>query len=178
MSKRLIMVMGVQRSGTTALFQSLSRDLNLISFNESQNSEIFNNFLLSPEPKIRPTLISVADPVLLKPISETKKRTVTDLFKEFKDYDLQIVWIYRDPANVFYFMTQMGCQRPNRVTAKFFAHDWNRRNRFLLEGLSEYPFGIMVVRYEDLEVLYRYQRHILEEHTDSAHQTDELIKEA
>ncbi|MBW8010814.1 MAG: hypothetical protein FVQ83_06160 [Chloroflexi bacterium] len=29
-----------------------------------------------------------------------------------------------------------------------------------------------------LEILYRYQRHLLEGHTDSAHQTDEYIKEA
>ncbi|MBW8010818.1 MAG: hypothetical protein FVQ83_06180 [Chloroflexi bacterium] len=150
MRMRLIMVMGVQRSGTTALFQSFSRDLSLVSFNESKASEVFNNFMLRPEPKIRPTLLSAPGQVLLKPISETKKRTVTDLFEEFTDYDLQIVWTYRDPVNVFYSMTQMGWRRQNRVSSKFFSRDWNRRNRFLLEAISEYRSGLMLVRYEDL----------------------------
>jgi hypothetical protein len=47
MGKKLIMVMGVQGSGTTAIFQSLEPDPALTSWDESEDSLIYKDFFFS-----------------------------------------------------------------------------------------------------------------------------------
>lgn len=100
--KRFIFVMGVQRSGTNALRRSLSLSPGVIAFNEAEDSEYFHNWYLRPEPDIREHLMAVPLPVLFKPISETLRRPLADIIEEYADYDLSVVWIYRDPLNVYY----------------------------------------------------------------------------
>jgi hypothetical protein len=88
------MVIGFQRSGTNALFDSLAGDRNILSFNEVAESEIYRNFYLKPEPEIR-SILQAGKSVLLKPISETKRRNVEDLFQEYAAYDVRVLHIHR-----------------------------------------------------------------------------------
>ncbi len=147
MKKRVIMIMGVQRSGTNALFRSLARDSRYTSCNESADSSIFKHWYLKSEPEIRPFLLKTSRPLLIKPISETIRRGVEDVFREFEDYDIWIPWIYRDPVNVYYSHTQRW---PDRKNARRFAEEWNRRNHAILRVLRTFGNRIGIVKYEDL----------------------------
>jgi len=48
------MVMGVQRSGTTTLCNSLARDRNLTSFHQSVDNAIDHRYQLRPSGKLLP----------------------------------------------------------------------------------------------------------------------------
>jgi hypothetical protein len=63
--KRLIMVMGVQRSGTTVLFDSLARDETLTSFGESVDSAVYYKYRLRPLAEIAPIFNAAVGAVLL-----------------------------------------------------------------------------------------------------------------
>lgn len=150
MPKQLIMVMGVQRSGTTVLFESLASDPALTAFNESQDSEVFDKYFLRPECEIRPILRSAPGPVLLKPLQETHLRSVAEVVEEYNDYDVRIVWLYRDPVNVFYSGCMKGWRTLAAVDAYHFAHSWSLRNQRLLSALPSLASRTAIVRYEDL----------------------------
>ena len=72
------MITGHQRSGTTALMNSLSRDPNIELINESLNNELFYKWNLKPEKEIRSFLNNLKKPLLTKPVNETKKRGIRD----------------------------------------------------------------------------------------------------
>ena len=65
--KRLVMVMGVQRSGTTAVLEKLSRSPGVTARNESIDDPLYHEYYLRPEPEIRGVLHSLPGTVLLKP---------------------------------------------------------------------------------------------------------------
>jgi len=144
----IIMVMGVQRSGTNALFGGLSAGTGVHAFNERADGLWYDQFFLRSEPEIRPHLMASNCPVLLKPISETKRRSVADVMAEFKAHEPRLVWIYRDPVNCFYSHTERWDGFVGDPTG--FAAHWCERNRLLLEALDEYGDQIAVVRYGDL----------------------------
>lgn len=151
---KIIMVMGVQRSGTNALFNSFAKDTNFRAFNECDDSEIFYEWNLRPECEIR-SILRGSGPVLLKPVNETDFRSVTDVIREYKDYDVWIPWIYRDPVNVYYsWLTKW-----NMPSVDEFIEMWNRRNQSILTILPDFGSRIGIVRYEDLvadpQVFYR-----------------------
>src|SRR5438094_5316389 len=96
----LIMVMGVQRSGTNVLFDSLATDRTLSAFPEDIDSAWYCNFLLRPLSELAALIERAPGRILLKPISETCRRSLVDVAEEYRSYPLRFVWIYRDPVNV------------------------------------------------------------------------------
>lgn len=146
---KIIMVMGVQRSGTNVLRESFGKDPEISDFNESADSELFQDWKLRPEKEIRPILQRLGGPILTKPISETKFRSINDVMKEFCDYDVWISWIYRDPINVYYSQIIKWEMVKNRGIESF-IDDWNKRNRSILTALPSYSSKIAIVQYENL----------------------------
>lgn len=147
--KKLIMVMGVQRSGTTAVFNSLARDKNLTALNESVDNAIYFKYWLRPVEKIAPILDTASGAVLLKPLSETFHRTIEMVRAEFERYKVRFVWIYRDPVNVIFSMHQKGWLRQSDVDRAVHIEEWIRRNRLALTFQEKNPAEIAPVRYED-----------------------------
>src|SRR5947208_7172302 len=78
-SHELIMVMGVQRSGTNVLFDSLATDRTLSAFPEDIDSAFYCNFLLRPLSELAPVIERARGRILLKPISETGKRSLAEV---------------------------------------------------------------------------------------------------
>ncbi len=76
---------------------------------ENVDSPFYKNFRLRPEAEIRPLLAQIRGTVLLKPISETFDRSVKEVLAEYKNYQLRVVWIYRDLVNVLYSMLRRDC---------------------------------------------------------------------
>ncbi len=145
---RLVLIMGVQRSGTNALFKSLTSDPAVLGVNESPDSDFFVDVLLRPEPQLRPLLQAHPGPVVLKPISETTRRSVSDVLDEFADYDVVVPWIYRDPVNCFHSHVERWKGFRGRPDA--FADHWSRRNRSVLDALERHGDRIAVLRYGDV----------------------------
>jgi hypothetical protein len=143
--QRLVMVMGVQRSGTNAFFNSLAADTRYRLFNESDDSEVFFDWNLRPEPEIR-ALFTQPGEVLLKPVNETDFREVSDVLHEYRHYDVWIPWIYRDPVNVHH----SWWVKWHTPEVDAFVEMWNRRNRSILNALSHHAAKIAIVSYEDL----------------------------
>jgi len=100
----LIMVMGVQRSRTTALFHSLATDKTLTVLPEDIDSAFYYQFRLRPVTELAPLIERIGGRILLKPISETFMRSLAEVAKEFRAYPVRFVWIYRDPVNVLHSM--------------------------------------------------------------------------
>jgi hypothetical protein len=149
MKKKLIMVMGVQRSGTTVLFKSLARDPALTSFNESADDRMYYLYRLRPLDEIAPILDAAPGSILLKPITETFYRSLDEVRQEFADYILHFVWIYRDPMNVLLSMSRKGWLSSG-LDGEQGAGNWVTRNRLALQFQKEHPAEIAIVRYEDL----------------------------
>ena len=143
------MVMGVQRSGTTALFKSLARDSALTSFDERVDDSIYYLYRLRPLREIAPHLDAASGPVLLKPITETVHRSFEDLRDEYSAYALQFIWIYRDPINVLRSMSRKGWF-PFGSEGKNGPEKWVARNLLALRYQKKCPAEILIVRYEDL----------------------------
>ncbi len=143
------MVMGVQRSGTTALFRSLAHDPALTAFHESPDDAIYYLYRLRPMREIAPIFDATPGAILLKPINETFDRSLEDLRKEYRNYALKIVWIYRDPVNVLVSMSRKGWL-PTDLAGEPGAGNWVARNRLALQFQKSHPDLIVVVRYEDL----------------------------
>ena len=65
----LIMIMGAQRSGTNALFDSLATDKTVTAFSEDIDSAFYYNFVLRPVSELAPLIERVPKRILLKPIN-------------------------------------------------------------------------------------------------------------
>jgi len=149
MKKKVIMIMGVQRSGTTVLFRSLARDPETSSFHESVDDNFYQLYRLRPVREIAPFLAAARGPVLLKPISETFYRSLEDVRTEYCDYALKLVWIYRDPVNVLHSMLR-ECWLASETDVEHAARSWVARNRLALKFCEKHPEQIAILRYEDL----------------------------
>lgn len=145
----LILVMGVQRSGTTALVDSLGQDPRIRVENEDERSPFYRDHRLLPEAVIGPKIRSIRRRVLLKPISETIDRSLDDLLREFETHDPLTAWIYRDPRPVWRSWVRTFGTSPDSLES--WIRDWNRRNQTVLDSL-EGPFRdrVRIVAYEDL----------------------------
>lgn len=146
----VIFLMGVQRSGTNALFKSLTSSAEVRAFNESMDSPWFHELDLRPEVEVRALLEQDARPVVLKPINETKARSVRDVLHEWRDHDVRVAWAYRDPVNCYH--SHVTRWRGFRGQPEAFARHWALRNGSVLDALGEYGARIAVIRYEDLAV--------------------------
>ncbi|MCQ9205093.1 MAG: sulfotransferase [Omnitrophica bacterium] len=142
------MIMGVQRSGSTALLRSFAKNCKLVTLDEGMDTPVFQGFNLRPESEIRELLKSIKATVVFKSINETNRRNVEDVIQEYKNYDLWILWIYRDPVNVFY----SDCKMSNRPLSSVysFISQWNQRNQYILSAYWKYNSKIVIVKYEDL----------------------------
>lgn len=149
MAKQVIMVMGVQRSGTTAVFRSLASDQSVTAYDESIDSAVYTKYRLRPLPEIAPLLDAAPDAVLLKPLSETFYRTLENIAGEYARYALRVVWIYRDPVNVLYSMHRQGWLSLSEIAGAVHLDRWNERNRLALQFATTHPEQIALVRYED-----------------------------
>ena len=147
--KQLIMVMGAQRSGTTALFRSLAHDRALTSFHESAEDALYYLYRLRPVRETASILNAAPGAVLLKPITETLDRSLAELKIEYANYALKFVWIYRDPVNVLHSMSRKGWL-PCALEGEPGAGTWVTRNQLALRFQKDHPAGIAIVRYEDL----------------------------
>jgi len=139
--------MGVQRSGTNALFKSFERGVDH-AFNEAEDSPLFEDFFLRDDSVVRGVLDGCSGVVLVKPISETKRRTVQEVFSAYEAYDLSMIWIYRDPVNCY--ASHIERWTGFRGQPEAFAASWSQRNQSVLDALAAHGDRITLVRYEDL----------------------------
>jgi hypothetical protein len=149
-SHELIMVMGVQRSGTNVLFDSLATDRTLSAFPEDIDSGFYCNFLLRPLSELAPLIERAPGRILLKPISETGTRSLAKVAEEYRSYPLHFVWIYRDPVNVFDSMRRERWLAADKIDQPAHIRGWRKRNEYALEFQQQCPEQIAIVRYEDL----------------------------
>lgn len=149
MSRALIFLMGVQRSGTNALFRSLRCGVTM-AFNEKLDSPVFDRMMLRPESEVMNHIGGVGGPVLFKPISESKQRNVVDVFREYARQDLRVVWLYRDPVNCFASHIERWTEYRGRHQE--FSLSWCQRNQMVLDAIKHFGERIAVVRYRDLIV--------------------------
>lgn len=146
---KLILVMGMQRSGTTALLYALGQDPSLQVENEQPGGPIWENYLLRPEPEIRDVLWSFKRRLILKPVLEIERRSIDAVLEEFREYDPLVVWIYRDPVNVWSSAKVEFALRPEEQ--KKWIAKWVEGNESALRSLAGPNSGrICAVRYEDL----------------------------
>lgn len=138
--------MGVQRSGTNTLFRSLVAAPGVTGFNED-DPLVFEDGALRPEPTLRPLLHDSA-PVVIKPISETKWRSVASVLDEFAAYELRVPWIYRDPVDCY--ASHIARWKGFRGKPEAFAIQWRDRNQSVLDALETHGESIAIVRYADL----------------------------
>lgn len=150
LSKTLIMIMGVQRSGTTALFDILAEAPGVSPRQESAGDDIYDDFFLRPEPDIREILNALPGTVLLKPVRESERRSPLEVAEEYRDYDLRIIWLYRDPVNVFHSYVRRGWSDDSLAYASGFASEWNCRNSEAVTAAAHLGDRLLVINYEDL----------------------------
>ncbi len=148
--KKLVIIMGVQRSGTTVLFNIISSALGITACQEAVSDEIYDDFFLRPEKQIRDILHSLPGTVLLKPVRESERRSPLAVAQEYQNYDLKIIWLYRDPVNVYRSYNRLNwCGTSIRDIAQF-SQQWNQRNLDAIADSSKHGQRMIVVRYEDL----------------------------
>lgn len=153
--KRLIMIMGVQRSGTTAFSETLATDRSIHLRGEHPNDEIYDHFFLRPEPEIRSVLARIEGTPVLKPVRESQRRSPEEVAAEYAGYDLRIVWLYRDPINVYRSWREKGWAQQVAQPQAFIAM-WCRRNLKALRSRKALRNRLVLVRYEDLAESPRY----------------------
>ena len=142
-----MMIMGHQRSGTNALFNSLVKGNDCVPIVDVASSDVYDDFYLRPEAEIRTILNDQKKPVLLKPVNETKKRSIDSVFEEYQQYDLRILYIYRDPVNAFFSQTEFW---PEYTDVDYFIDRWNARNLLAINISPVWKPKFAIVKYEDL----------------------------
>lgn len=147
--EKLLFVMGLQRSGTTALAWALSQDDRVQVEHESAQGPLYEHFFLRPEPEIRSYLWRQRRRVLLKPISEIQRRSVADVLDEFISYGPRIAWIFRDPVDVWASSQQVL----GTLESDFqdWLEFWINGNQSALTALSsDRGDRLTIVQYEEL----------------------------
>ncbi len=147
--RKLVFVLGSQRSGTTAMLQALAQDPSLQAENESPGNELYDDYRLRPEPSIRSILWGYRRRIILKPVADVDFESVEEIVGEFKDYDPLVVWLYRDPVNVWSSAKSTFDLPPDLLDE--WIQKWRGGNESLLSALDG-PLGhrFIVVRYEEL----------------------------
>ena len=146
----LTMVMGVQRSGTNVLFDSLATNRTLSAFPEDIDSAFYCNFLLRPLSELAVLIERAPGRILLKPISETARRSLGEVAEEYRSYPLRFVWIYRDPVNVFDSMRRERWLAADEIDQPAHIRGWRKRNEYAVQFQQQRPEQVAIVRYEDL----------------------------
>ncbi|MBX9654750.1 sulfotransferase [bacterium] len=146
---KLIMVMGMQRSGTTALLYALGQDPSIQVENEEPEGPLYDAYRLRPADIIHGELIRMKRRVILKPVLEAEYREIDDVVQEFLIYDPLVVWIYRDPVDVWSSAKNTFSLSSDDMLD--WLKRWVRGNESALRSLSG-PFRerIRAVSYNDL----------------------------
>ncbi len=145
-AKRLVMIMGFQRSGTTALFDTLASAPGVSPRHEHADDDLYDDYFLRPEPQIRPVLAALPGTVLLKPVRESRRRSPLEVAEEYRDYDLTVIWLYRDPVNVY----QSWLEKQWVTNPEGIGQHWVSRNKKCLASRAALGDTLLIVRYEDL----------------------------
>ena len=144
--KRIVMILGFQRSGTTALFETLASAPGVSPRHEHANDDLYDDFFLRPEPQIRPVLAVLPGTVLFKPVRESRRRSPLEVAEEYRDYDLTMIWLYRDPVNVY----QSWLEKQWVTNPEGIGQHWVSRNKKCLASQAALGDTLLIVRYEDL----------------------------
>ena len=146
---KLIMVMGMQRSGTTALLYALGQDPSVQIENEEPEGPLYNQYRLRPAHEMHPELMRIKRRVILKPVVEAEYREIDDVIQEFLAYDPLIAWIYRDPIDVW-----SSAKRTFHLSPEDFSdwlNRWVKGNESALRSLSgRFRDRIRAVDFHDL----------------------------
>ena len=81
-AKRLVMILGFQRSGTTALFNTLASASGVSPRHEHADDDVYDDYFLRPESQVRPVLSALPGMVLLKPVRESRRRSPLEIAEE------------------------------------------------------------------------------------------------
>jgi len=125
------------------------RKRNVSIFTE-KDKRFFENFFLKPEALIRPLLEESKQFTFIEAKSETKIRNVIDLFSEFSQYNVKVIWNYRNPVRVYYSRLIKYPLEDWVVDHNQFCEMWNHRNGSVLNALNQYRDDIAIVKLEDL----------------------------
>jgi hypothetical protein len=147
--KCLFFVMGIQRSGGSTLLNAFKRNRSVSIFRE-KDKNFFDYFILKPEKELRPFIEKSKSLILIEAKSETKKREVVDIFNEFSNYIINIIWNYRNPVNVFYSRLIKYPYKDWVADENQFCDMWNQRNSSIINALDQYRDNIAIVKLEDL----------------------------
>jgi hypothetical protein len=158
---KIVMITGHQKSGTTAMMRALGADSSFATINEHRDSPLYLNWNLRPEKEIRHILHGIGHPIITKPVNETRYRGIADIFEEYKEYDLHIVFMYRDPINTYFsnmmlrIKNELLQRKDSQLSIRFphpseWCQSWNRRMTTVLDALPMYDHQITLVRYEDV----------------------------
>lgn len=146
----MLLVMGVQRSGTTALFESLASDPRVRAVNESSENAAFLDWRLRAGPVVAALASSAPGPLLLKAISETRFRSVADVFADLGACDVRALWTWRDPVAVFASMVRLGWVPADERHARGVAEFWVASQDRMLASLEACAGRLAVVRHEEI----------------------------
>jgi hypothetical protein len=113
------------------------------------DSAVYYKYRLRSLAEIAPIFNAAVGAVLLKPLNEMVSSSIEELRSEYKDYAVQFVWIFRDPANVIYSMHRQGWLPRSQFDHHDSIASWISRNRLALEFQQHRPTEIALVRYED-----------------------------
>jgi len=145
-NKRVILLMGVQRSGTNALRKSLEHDTSIISYNEGIYNIFFEKWLLRPKKSYTEFLTQLNfKTVLLKPVQETRLKKIEEIITGFDIFNCYIIWPFRNPINVYY-----SQNKKSKRSIKSFIADWNKRNSDAIDFYINKKDDILFVEYEKL----------------------------
>ena len=145
-AKRLVMIRGFQRSGTTALFDTLASAPGVSPRHEHADDDLYDDYFLRPEPQIGSVLAALPGTVLLKPVRESRRRSPLEVAEEYRDYDLTMIWLYRDPVNVY----QSWLEKQWVTNPEGIGQHWVSRNKKCLASRAALGDTLLIVRYEDL----------------------------
>jgi len=148
-TKSLFFLMGIQRSGGTTILNAFKRNRKVSILREKDESA-FDYFMLRPEKEIRPLIERSRPTVFIEAKSETKKRDVVDVFHEFSNYRISIIWNYRDPVSVYYSRLIKYPYKDWVADENQFSAMWNQRNTSILRALDQFKDNIAIVKLEDL----------------------------
>lgn len=143
--KCVILLLGVQRSGTNAIRRSLENDKLILSINESISNDFFKDWLLKPKSEYENKINGLHNvTLLLKPVQETRKRNIISIMNDFSEYKTTILWPFRNPINVYY------SQKIKKDRSVYeFLNDWINRNSDAIK-YSENNNNIIFIPYEKL----------------------------
>jgi hypothetical protein len=147
---KLILVMGVQRSGGTTFLHAFNRDPNLTILKQVTHSEIYSDTHLRPEAQIRDYLCGCKKTVVLEPKSETKFRDLSTVLNEFAAYPITVLWNYANPVSVYARRLKRYPHKAGIAHEEEFIQMWLQRQQRALDAYKEYPNTMVFVRLEDI----------------------------